>query len=491
MLDSKSLPEIVYGSADSAIAKQISTLIKKGLLKKIAAKIYTSNLLEPAEVILKRNLFGVLGKLYPGAVLSFRSALEVWPSPGGIMYLSYTYTKNIELPGITVALIEGPAALETDRVLSGELHLASLERALLENLSQGRMNKTGETKTLSRVFIEQRLSQILQIEGEQELNKIRDNARSIAPLLNLEKSFHLLNQIISALLATQPSKLLHSPVALATALGEPYDSYRIDLFTKLFSFLQQTALPHRVEELQSTEAYTNLSFFEAYFSNYIEGTEFELEEARDIIFHDLLIPNRSGDTHDIRGTFFILNNPRMLMRTPQNINEFIDLLQERHLVLLEGRPDKSPGKFKTRANRAGNTSFVEPNLVKGTLKKALELYFALQHPLAKAIYIMFVVSEVHPFEDGNGRIARIMMNAELVKAQYKRIIIPTIYREDYLLALRKLSRQQIPDAYVRMLDRAQAFSAWLNPNDFAETTQQLHRCKAFSEPEAESLQWPE
>ena len=116
MLDSKSLPEIVYGSADSAIAKQISTLVKKGLLKKIAAKIYTSNLLEPAEVILKRNLFGVLGKLYPGAVLSFRSALEVWPSPGGIMYLSYTYTKNIELPGITVALIEGPAALETDRV---------------------------------------------------------------------------------------------------------------------------------------------------------------------------------------------------------------------------------------------------------------------------------------------------------------------------------------------------------------------------------------
>lgn len=491
MLDSKSLPEIVYGSADSAIAKQISTLVKKGLLKKIAAKIYTSNLLEPAEVILKRNLFGVLGKLYPGAVLSFRSALEVWPSPGGIMYLSYTYTKNIELPGITVALIEGPAALETDRVLSGELHLASLERALLENLSQGRMNKTGEIKTLSRVFIEQRLSQILQIEGEQELNKIRDNARSIAPLLNLEKSFHLLNQIISALLATQPSKLLHSPVALATALGEPYDSYHIDLFAKLFSFLQQTALPHRVEELQSTEAYTNFSFFEAYFSNYIEGTEFELEEARDIIFHDLLIPNRSGDTHDIRGTFFILNNPRMLMRTPQNFNEFIDLLQERHLVLLEGRPDKNPGKFKTRANRAGNTSFVEPNLVKGTLKKALELYFALQHPLAKAIYIMFVVSEVHPFEDGNGRIARIMMNAELVKAQYKRIIIPTIYREDYLLALRKLSRQQIPDAYVRMLDRAQAFSAWLNPNDFAETTQQLHRCKAFSEPEAGSLQWPE
>ena len=491
MLNLKSLPEIVHGSADSTTAKQISALVKQGKLKKIAAKIYTSNLLESADVILKRNLFGILGKLYPGAVLSYRSAFEVWPSPGGTIYLSYTYTKKIELPGITVALIEGPAALETDRVLSGELHIASLERALLENLSQGRPNKTGEIKTLSRTYLEQRLSQILQIEGEQELNSIRDNARAIAGQLNLEKSFQLLNQIISALLATRPSKLLHSPLALATALGEPYDSYRVDLFTKLFAFLQQTALPHRVEESASVEAYTNFSFFEAYFSNYIEGTEFELEEAQEIIFHDLIIPNRSGDTHDIRGTFFILNNRPMLMRTPQNFSELVDLLQERHRILLEGRPDKNPGKFKTRANRAGNTSFVEPHLVKGTLKKALEPYHALTHPLARAMYIMFVVSEVHPFEDGNGRIARIMMNAELVKAKYKRIIIPTIYREDYLLALRKLSRQQVPDAYVRMLDRAQAFSAWLKTHDFAATTQQLHLSKAFSEPEAGSLQWPE
>lgn len=491
MLTSKSLPEIVFGSADSNVAKQISKLVQQGKLKKIAPKIYTSNLVELAETILKRNLFMVLGKLYPGAVLSFRSALEVWLSPAGIIYLSYTYTKKIELPGIMVALIEGPPALENDRVLSGELHIASLERALLENLGQGRVNKQGEPKTLSREVIEQRLSQILQIEGEQELNKIRDNARRIAAQLNLEKSFQLLNQIISALLATQPSKLLHSPLALAIALGSPYDSYRVDLFTRLFSFLQQTPLPYRAEDLESSEAYTNFSFFEAYFSNYIEGTEFELEEAQDIIFHNLLIPHRSGDTHDIRGTFAILNNPQALMHTPQNFDEFQALLQERHSILLEGRPDKNPGKFKTRANRAGNTSFVEPNLVRGTLQKALEPYLALNHPLAKAIYMMFVVSEVHPFEDGNGRIARIMMNAELVKAKLKRIIIPTIYREDYLLALRKLSRQQIPDAYVRMLDRAQAFSAWLKPQDFAITVQQLQQSKAFSEPEAGSLQWPE
>jgi len=31
--------------------------------------------------------------------------------------------------------------------------------------------------------------------------------------------------------------------------------------------------------------------------------------------------------------------------------------------------------------------------------------------------MMFLVSEVHPFLDGNGRIARVMMNAELILAE--------------------------------------------------------------------------
>jgi fido (protein-threonine AMPylation protein) len=35
--------------------------------------------------------------------------------------------------------------------------------------------------------------------------------------------------------------------------------------------------------------------------------------------------------------------------------------------------------------------------------------------------MMFLISEVHPFADGNGRIARIMMNAELVAAGEERI----------------------------------------------------------------------
>jgi len=57
---------------------------------------------------------------------------------------------------------------------------------------------------------------------------------------------------------------------------------------------------------------------------------------------------------------------------------------------------------------------VAPELVEGTLAKGFEIYRSLTAPLHRAIFMMFLISEVHPFADGNGRAARIMMNAELI-----------------------------------------------------------------------------
>ena len=84
--------------------------------------------------------------------------------------------------------------------------------------------------------------------------------------------------------------------------------------------------------------------------------------------------------------------------------------------VMAGRPDRSPGVFKTTQNRAGDTIFVAPELVPGTLAHGFELCRALPDAFQRAVFMMFVVSEVHPFVDGNGRVARIMMNAEFIAA---------------------------------------------------------------------------
>ena len=94
---------------------------------------------------------------------------------------------------------------------------------------------------------------------------------------------------------------------------------------------------------------------------------------------------------------------------------------------------------------------------------------------------MFVVSEIHPFLDGNGRVARVMMNAELVAADQAKIIIPTVYRDDYMGSLRKLTRRREPEAYVRMLVRAHAFSATIVGENMDTLQKLLEKSNAFLE----------
>lgn len=474
------LQEVIFASKDTAISRQLGKLTETGQIKKIAPRIYTSNFEDSDEVIIKRNIFTILGKLYPGAVLSHRSALEFKPTSASQIFVTYTYTKKIELPGITIRFMEGMPALEGDHPFSGALFVSQQERAFLENLQSSR--QIGPTsKTITLPEIESKLEQIVQVKGEEGLNQFRDTAREIAQQLGMQSEFEKLNKLISALLSTKPSKILTSPIAVARALGNPYDQHRLELFEKLFVELQQQHYKERQDVNKETNAFRNFAFFEAYFSNYIEGTIFEIEEAKSIIQTETPIPNRDEDSHDILGTYKLVSNQKEMSTTPSNPDELLNLLQYRHQILLASRTSKKPGQFKDKNNRAGETHFVDYTLVRGTLIKGFDYYQALQDPFAKAAYIMFMISEIHPFLDGNGRIARVMMNAELVKANQTRIIIPTVYRDDYLGALRRLTRNDDPAVYIKMLQRAQKFSATVLADDMEALENQLTQSNAFKE----------
>ena len=91
----------------------------------------------------------------------------------------------------------------------------------------------GERRTLSSEKIEERLMVELNTKGEDGLNIIRDRAKIIAEEFGWTKAFTKLDRIISAILSSRPRDILTSPVAMARALGEPYDSGRMDLFQKL------------------------------------------------------------------------------------------------------------------------------------------------------------------------------------------------------------------------------------------------------------------
>ena len=480
------LQEVIFSSSDSKLSTQISNLEKAGKLRKIAPRIYTSNFIDSPEVIIRRNLFSILGKLYPESILSHRSAIEFQPTSAGHIFLTFTYTKRISLPGITLRLMEGPIRIEGDNLFSGKLYCSQYERALLENMQVSRQPGP-ESKTLTLPEIEDRLEKVIQVKGEAGLNEIRDRAREIAPALGMEMEFEKLNRLISALLTTHPSKILSSPLALARAFGNPYDPARLPLFEKLFIELKQREFKDLPEKNSSNQSFRNFAFFEAYLSNYIEGTEFELKDARLIIENDTPMPSRDEDSHDVLGTYKLVSNRQEMSIIPNCSEHLLEILLYRHKVLMSARTSKRPGEFKDKNNRAGETHFVDHSLVKGTLIKGFDFYQALTHPFARAAYIMFLISEVHPFLDGNGRLARVMMNAEFVNQSQTKIIIPTVYRDDYIGVLRKLSRQMDPTAYLRMLERAHEFSATITGDDIDIIEKHLEACNAFKESDQAKL----
>lgn len=470
------LQEIIIGTKERS--KEIGKWDKEGLIRKIAPRVYTSNLEETPEKIIRRNWYRVVSDLFPEAFLSHRSALERMPTAAGHLYLTYTNKRLVELPGLILHFSSGPEPLEDDTLFFGNLRASGLARAYLENLQRTK-GSGEESKTLSREQLEEKIEAYLRVKGEDALNEVRDRAKQIAGKLNMEKELIEFNQLITDLLGTGLSKNLVSPIARARVLGEPMDPDRIQLFESLYEELVQRDYPDYPDKNQSIQSYQNFAFFEGYFSNFIEGTEFTVEEAKQIITTATPLPARDEDSHDVLGTYQIVSNRKEMSILPESPADLLKVLRERHAILLSARKSKNPGEFKDKNNRAGTTEFVDKDLVPGTLKKGYEWYSLLQHPFARAAYMMFMISEVHPFLDGNGRIARVMMNAELSSKGLSKIIIPTVYREDYLGTLKKLTKQRDADAYIRMLLRVWEFSSKVHDDNLDQMEDYLKSCNAF------------
>lgn len=79
------------------------------------------------------------------------------------------------------------------------------------------------------------------------------------------------------------------------------------------------------------------------------------------------------------------------------------------------------------------------------------------------------------FSDGNGRIARIVMNAELSRTGDARIIIPTLFHEEFSDCQRQLTHQNDPAGFIRAVALMQR---WTIAFDFSDTDALIEAIKA-------------
>jgi hypothetical protein len=473
-------PEVFATSTKTSAA--VRRMVDAGRARKIAGRLYTRNTDDPLDTVVLRNWTRVAAHRFPGAVVVDRSAFEARPSDDGSLFLdagsAYTSRTPVRLPGLTLRPRRGPGPVPGDMPHMDGLHFSSRARAFLDNVRPSRA-RGGISRTLSQTELEGELIRTAALRGNDALSEIRDEARELAGPLGAGEEMAKLDDLIGTILGTRDAPLA-TAAARAAHANSGVDGRRLELFESLQAALLREPLPTRPAKPDSFPA---LSFIEAYFSNWIEGTEFELHEAEAIVFRRAIPENRFEDAHDILGTFELVNDPVRRRLLPGSGEELLDILRSHHALMLERRPQVGPGTFKTRKNRAGATTFVHPDLVNGTLIEGYRYYEPLPAGLAKAIFIMFLVAEVHPFADGNGRVGRVLMNAELSAVDEQRIVIPLVYRDEYLQGLRALSRNANPQPLIRVLEYAQRYAAAIDWSDLSRAEEALERTNAFVPPD--------
>lgn len=450
-----------------------------GRAVKLSAGVYVLDATLPPSDLARRHLWDIVAHFWPGAVLCDRSALN--GGSGDWVFVCHPdppRAADLRLPGVTVTCRIGAGPLPGDRGWPGNLFMSGVARGLVENAdTSGRPAKARPHRSLGLEAVGD------VIDGLAGAGRPGQVMAALTELDLIRGSFEparveRVRALLSAALGTADDVQIGSARLAARVAGRPYDGARSDLFERFR--VELDSLAPSVRPVLGPESRRGwLTFFEAYFSNYIEGTVFSVEEARAIAIDDRLPADRPADAHDVSATYRIVNDPQLMSEVPTDPDTFLDLLQARHRVLMAGRPEKRPGEFKARQNYAGGTTFVSPEQLVGTLRAGWQFIDGLVDPFHRAVMMMFVVSECHPFDDGNGRLARIMTNAELAFHGQHRVIVATSFRSNYLAALAGATNGNSIKALASVLDFTRSWVAAVDWSDWARCNNQLEESNAF------------
>ena len=478
--------EDVIRPSDRAEARTLNRAVQRGELQRIAPSLYVpAGTKADVEERVRRNWQRLAAAMVPDALVSHLSAFIGGVTETHLLTLSHPtrFNRSIAIPGLKLVVMQGPGNLPGDMKLGEQpLYWSSRPRMVLENLSR---TTERERRTAGRKRVEELLVDVLAASGEESLNRLRDDARALAPALGKEAEFAALDRIVAALLGTHSKGELRTKAGQLVAQGTPVDRERLQRVELLAGELRRAVLPKLRDVAADGLAKRNFAFFESYFSNFVEGTKFSVEEAEGIALQNRLVEAPPKDSHDIVGVFKLALDSPTRDTVPAPGAAFVEGLRQRHAQMLDRRPEVSPGKFKLQPNFAGTTAFVAPAMVRGTLMEGSTLALSVPEGLARAIYYGFLISDVHPFTDGNGRLSRLMLNAELSRLGLCRVIIPTLFHPQYVDCLRALTRSDSAGPFVKAIAKMATWTTTFAYADYNVLLSQLRKANAFEESPAQ------
>ena len=168
--------------------------------------------------------------------------------------------------------------------------------------------------------------------------------------------------------------------------------------------------------------YHNTQITFAYNTNHIEGSKLTEDQTRYIYETNTLLTEKDSitDLDDVLETsnhFKLVDY--MLDIADKKLTE--KMIKEFHKILKEGTSDSRKewfvvGNYKKLANEVGGLKTTEPKNVESDMKKLLEWYENLkQITINEIIEFHAKFEKIHPFQDGNGRVGRIIAFKECLK----------------------------------------------------------------------------
>ena len=189
-----------------------------------------------------------------------------------------------------------------------------------------------------------------------------------------------------------------------------------------------------------------------YNSNHIEGSSLTREQTR-YIFETNTLGAETGNLN-VDDVIETANHFRLVSLIIDNTKSMLteEFIKELHLMLKNGTSDSrkdlfAVGDYKKLPNEVGGRNTVIPEEVSDKMKELLNKYNAKEKINFEDILDFHVKFEkIHPFQDGNGRVGRLIMFKECLKHN----IVPFIIEDDLkMFYYRGLSEWETEKGYLR------------------------------------------
>jgi Fic family protein len=173
-----------------------------------------------------------------------------------------------------------------------------------------------------------------------------------------------------------------------------------------------------------------------YTSNAIEGNTLTLRETAEVIEHGITVGGKTLKEHlEAVDHYQAVLWMRELAAQTTPVNETV--VRELHRRIVARSEPEIAGVYSPHRRRIAGSPVVFPNPLK--LPELMQQFgiWLEQAPLTPeaAFDAHFRLTAIHPFSDGNGRAARLLMNLQLIRAGYVPMTVRPADRKRYLDAL--------------------------------------------------------